>query len=104
MILLGARRQRALLARLILDANRVVRAPVLVESVWGRTVPRHPETALQVVMSRLRSNLGPCGSRIVADAAGYRLDAAPEEVDLLWAEALLHEGRLAVSSEGGPSS
>jgi tetratricopeptide (TPR) repeat protein len=53
------------------------------------------------VMSRLRTNLGPYGSRIVAEAAGYRLDAGPQEVDLLWAESLLHEGRLALAAEEG---
>ena len=64
-IALGAGRQRALLARLILDTNRVVRRSVLVESVWGGALPVHPETALQVVVSRLRTNLGPYGRRIV---------------------------------------
>jgi DNA-binding SARP family transcriptional activator len=100
-ITLGARRQRALLARLILDANRAVRSSVLVESVWGNTLPVHPETALQVVVSRLRANLGPCGARIVAEAAGYRLDAGPQEIDLLWAESLLHDGRLALAGDEG---
>ncbi len=100
-ISLGARRQRALFARLILDANRAVASSVLVESVWGHTLPVHPDTALQVVMSRLRTNLGPYGSRIVAESAGYRLDAGPQEVDLLWAESLLHDGRLALAGGEG---
>ncbi|MDX6566563.1 MAG: hypothetical protein QOE10_2225, partial [Gaiellales bacterium] len=98
-VVLGASRQRAVLARLILDANRTIRSAVLVESVWGEELPLHPETALQVVVSRLRANLGAYGSRIVADAAGYRLDAGPEEVDLLWAESLLHEGRQALAGD-----
>ena len=100
-IALKAGRQRALLARLILDANRVVRRSDLVESVWGGALPVHPETALQVVVSRLRTNLGSNGRRIVAEDAGYRLDARPEEVDLLWAESLLHDGRLALAGEEG---
>ena len=90
-----------LLARLILDTNRVVRRSDLVESVWGGALPVHPETALQVVVSRLRTNLGSNGRRIVAEDAGYRLDARPEEVDLLWAESLLHDGRLALAGEEG---
>jgi DNA-binding SARP family transcriptional activator len=100
-ITVGARRQRALLARLILDTNRVVSRSALVESVWGEVPPVHPETALQVVVSRLRAHLGPCGGRIVAEATGYRLDAGPEEVDLLWAESLLRDGRLALASNEG---
>jgi DNA-binding SARP family transcriptional activator len=102
LIVVGARRQRALLARLILDANRVVGCSPLVDSVWGSAMPVHPEAALQVVVSRLRASLGPCGRRIVADASGYRLEAGPEEIDLLWAESLLRDGRLALASnEGG---
>ncbi|MDQ1509687.1 MAG: hypothetical protein QOG50_1531, partial [Actinomycetota bacterium] len=100
-IILSAGRQRALLARLIIDANRAVRCSDLVESVWGGVLPVHPETALQVVVSRLRTNLGPYGRRIAAEDAGYRLDAGPEEVDLLWAESLLHEGRLALAGDEG---
>src|SRR5947209_4755951 len=100
-IVLRAGRQRALLARLILDANQAVRRADLVESVWGGVLPVHPETALQVVVSRLRTNLGPYGRRIVAEDAGYRLDGGPEEVDLLWAESLLHDGRLALAADEG---
>jgi DNA-binding SARP family transcriptional activator len=100
-IVVGARRQRDLLARLILDTNRVVSRSVLVESVWGEASPAHPETALQVVVSRLRAHLGSYGCRIVAEATGYRLDAGPEEVDLLWAESLLRDGRLALAGNEG---
>jgi DNA-binding SARP family transcriptional activator len=100
-IVVGARRQRALLARLILDTNRVVSGSVLVESVWGEVLPVHPRTALQIVVSRLRANLGPYGSRIVSEATGYRLDAGPEEVDLLLAESLLRDGRLALAGNEG---
>ena len=101
MIVVGARRQRALLARLIIDTNRVVSRSALVESVWGDELPVHPETALHVVVSRLRTTLGPYGSRIVAEATGYRLDAGPDEVDLLLAESLLRDGRLALASNEG---
>jgi DNA-binding SARP family transcriptional activator len=101
-IAVGARRQRALLARLILDTNRVVSRSALVESVWAGVLPLHPETALQVVVSRLRTNLGPYGSRITATATtGYRLEAGPEEVDFLWAESLLRDGRLALAGNEG---
>jgi DNA-binding SARP family transcriptional activator len=98
LIELGAPRQRALLARLILDTNRVVSSSALVDALWSERLPLHPQTALQVVVSRLRANLGRCGSRIVAESTGYRLDAGPEEVDLLLAESLLRDGRLALAS------
>jgi DNA-binding SARP family transcriptional activator len=101
LIVIGAPRQRALLARLILDTNRVVSSSVLVESLWGEDPPLHPQTALQVVVSRLRTNLGPYGNRITAAPTGYRLDAGPEEVDLLLAESLLRDGRLALAANEG---
>jgi DNA-binding SARP family transcriptional activator len=96
---IGAPRQRALLARLILDTNRIVSSSTLVDSLWNEHLPLHPQTALQVTVSRLRANLGPYASRIVAASTGYRLDAGPEEVDLLLAESLLREGRLALASD-----
>ena len=101
LIVIGAPRQRALLARLILDTNRVLSCSVLVESLWGNDLPLHPQTALQVVVSRLRTNLGPYASRIAVAPNGYRLDAGPEEVDLLFAESLLRDGRLALASNEG---
>jgi DNA-binding SARP family transcriptional activator len=98
---IGAPGQRALLARLILDTNRVVSSSSLVEALWSEQLPLHPQTALQVVVSRLRANLGPYGTRIAAASTGYRLDAGPEEVDLILAESLLRDGRLALAGNDG---
>lgn len=94
-------RQRALLALLILHANRVVDRSAVVDCLWGETLPEHPFGALQVVMSRLRSSLGECAQRVVFGHGGYRLDAAPEEVDVFRAEALLRDGRAALGRSEG---
>jgi DNA-binding SARP family transcriptional activator len=91
-----ARRQRGLLALLILHANRVMSSGVLVDGLWGESLPDQPVAALQVVVSRLRSTLGPYGSAIVAEPGGYRLDVGPEETDLSVASALLGDGRAAL--------
>ena len=40
-----------------------------------------PLAALQVVVSRLRTALGPAAERVVAASGGYRLDAGPDETD-----------------------
>ena len=54
------------------------------------------------MVSRLRTSLGPYGGRITAAATtGYRLEAGPEEVDFLWAESLLRDGRLALAGNEG---
>ena len=65
----GARR-RALVARLLLDAGRVVRADALIEDVWDGS-PRPAATAtLQSHISQLRKVLG---DRLQSQAAGYVL-------------------------------
>ena len=65
----GARR-RALVARLLLDADRVVRADALIEDVWDGS-PRPAATAtLQSHISQLRKVLG---DRLQSQAAGYVL-------------------------------
>lgn len=91
---IAAPKPRALLALLILNANRVVGTQVLVDGLWPETLPEVPSAALQVVASRLRSGLGPLArERVVGATGGYRLDAAPDETDVGFAEASLRDGR-----------
>jgi DNA-binding SARP family transcriptional activator len=98
---IAPRKPRALLALLILNANRVIDGSVVMESLWGDVLPEHPSGALQVVVSRLRRSLGACGDRVLFEHGGYRLDAGPEEVDVLRAEALLRDGRAALGINDG---
>jgi len=97
----GAGKQRALLAFLILHANRVLSTAVLVDAVWGEALPGNPSGALQVLVSRLRSGLGPYGERVGAVEGGYRLDVAADETDVGLAEACLREGRVALGGGDG---
>jgi DNA-binding SARP family transcriptional activator len=78
----GAPRQRALLAMLLLDANRAVHPTALIEGIWGEGPPQHPEAALQIVVSRLRAALGPAAPRLVSERGGYRIVVDPDELDL----------------------
>ncbi|ANY06098.1 AfsR/SARP family transcriptional regulator [Pseudonocardia sp. HH130630-07] len=73
-------RLRGLLARLALDAGRVVDTATLVDALWGETPPATPN-ALQSLVTRLRRVLGP--DRVVGAAGGYRLAVAPDRVDAL---------------------
>jgi DNA-binding SARP family transcriptional activator len=75
---LGGPRQRALLAYLLLHANRVVAADRLVEELW-ESPPRDAHAALQNQVSRLRKVLG---DRLVTRAPGYLLRIEPGELDL----------------------
>jgi predicted ATPase/DNA-binding SARP family transcriptional activator len=72
-------RPQALLAALAAHGARPVPADELVELVWGEEPPANGLKSLQVLISRTRSACG--GDAIVRDGAGYRLGAAPEEVD-----------------------
>jgi DNA-binding SARP family transcriptional activator len=95
---LRAGRQRALLALLMLEPNSLITRSSAIDALWGHDLPAHPEAALQIVMSRLRGQLGDYGHRIRAERTGYRLDAGPDEVDVLWAESLLRDGRSALAA------
>jgi predicted ATPase/DNA-binding SARP family transcriptional activator len=72
-------RPQALLAALAARAGRPVGPGELIELVWGDEAPSNGLKSLQVLVSRVRSAIG--ADAIVRDGAGYRLGAAPAEVD-----------------------
>ena len=57
-VALGGRKQRALLAILLLNANRVVSRARLIEELWGEDAVDTSDHALDVQVSRLRKALG----------------------------------------------
>ena len=77
---LGGPRQRALLALLLVDPGRVVRADQLVDELWAGEPPDAAEATLRTYISRLRTALGDAGA-VTATAAGYVLNSPPEAVD-----------------------
>ena len=89
----GQGKQRALLASLLLDANRVVSADRLIAALWGDTAPGTAPKALQVYVSGLRKALG--RERILTRAPGYALRVEPGELDLDRFQELVSEGRRA---------
>ncbi|MFI5958496.1 BTAD domain-containing putative transcriptional regulator [Cryptosporangium sp. NPDC051539] len=93
----GGQRLRAVLARLALDAGRLVTVGALVDAVWGDDPPSGAVNALQSLVSRLRRTL-PEGL-IESLPAGYRVTLAPDAVDALQFERLATAGRR--SLEGG---
>jgi DNA-binding SARP family transcriptional activator/tetratricopeptide (TPR) repeat protein len=76
---LGGERQRAVLAQLLLDANRVVSVDRLVAGVWGDAPPASALASLQNHVGRLRKELG---ARLVTQSPGYLLRIAEGELDL----------------------
>ena len=55
---LGGPKQRAVLAHLILRANRVVQADLLIDGLWGEDPPESARNTLQTYVYRLRKLLG----------------------------------------------
>jgi DNA-binding SARP family transcriptional activator len=92
---LGGRKQRALLALLLLHANGVVPRDRLIDEIWGDEPPETARTALQVYVSQLRKALG--GERIETRAPGYRVRTEPGALDLERFERLVGEGRDALA-------
>jgi predicted ATPase/DNA-binding SARP family transcriptional activator len=93
---LGGAAERALLARLLLEAGRVVPAEHLIDSLWGEDLPGNAANALQGRVSRLRSAFRTVGlpeTLVVSRRPGYLLEVDPDTVDVHRFTRLLHEAR-----------
>jgi len=93
---LSGQKQRALLALLLLDANRVVSTDRIVDALWGEQPPRTAATSLQNFVSQLRKLLG--SDVVVTKPPGYQLRIAPQQLDLERFVRLVDESR----TEGSP--
>src|SRR5829696_7532141 len=92
-IALGGPKQRALLAILLLNADRVVSSDRLIEALWAGEPPAAARHAVEVNVSRLRKSLGVGVSALATRAPGYVLRIEPGELDLQCFERLLAKGR-----------
>jgi predicted ATPase/DNA-binding SARP family transcriptional activator len=87
---LGGPKPRTLLARLLLEPNRVVAYDELVDVLWPHDPPARARHALQVYVSSLRQKLG--ADRIRTEAGGYAVLVDADELDLARFERLADEG------------
>ena len=92
---LGSRKQRALLALLVLRAGTVVPRDRLIDDLWHGSPPPAAAATLRAHISRLRSILG--ASRLVSRAPGYQLVASPDEVDAVRCERRFESARKALA-------
>src|ERR687893_326567 len=80
-------KERAILARLLVDAGRTVPADALLEAAWDGVARDAAARSLAVRVANLRSYLEPGRDRgapsalLVREGPGYRLAIAPEQVD-----------------------
>lgn len=82
---LGPRKQRAVLAVLLLGRGRVVSTTRLIDAVWGDDAPPSAMASVQAYISNLRRVLRAeprARSPIRRQAPGYVLDVSADEVDL----------------------
>ncbi|MFG1661447.1 BTAD domain-containing putative transcriptional regulator [Micromonospora chersina] len=99
MVPLPSRRQRAILARLLLRPGTIVSADALAASAWGDGgQPRDVRTALQIQISRLRLALASTKSRIVTSPPGYRLELESGQVDAQIFEQSVAAARVAAAA------
>jgi YVTN family beta-propeller protein len=98
---LGRGKQRAVLALLVLDANRIVSSDRLIDQLWNGQPPATAATALQGHISGLRKALGP--GVIETRRPGYVLEIEPEQVDLGRFERLREAARSALE-RGDPDT
>jgi YVTN family beta-propeller protein len=88
---LGAGKQRAVLAFLLLHGNEVVATERLIDELWGESPPETARKALQIYVSRLRKALGT--ARIGTHEPGYVLELDPDELDLARFERMVEQAR-----------
>lgn len=89
-------RRRAVLAYLLIHANRPVPAERLVVDLWGEEAPARAVNSLQQAVRRLRGVLPE--ERLVTSASGYRLVLAASELDAARFEQSFQEGREAMEA------
>jgi DNA-binding SARP family transcriptional activator len=101
---LGGAKQRALLALLLLNANRTVRRAQVIDWLWDTEPPRTAGDLVQGYVSRLRQALRryrgaePYSRRLRTEASGYLLQVAPDELDLDRFERLVDQAHQAIAA------
>jgi predicted ATPase/DNA-binding SARP family transcriptional activator len=100
--LVAGDRPQALLAALAARDCRPVRPDELIELVWGEDAPSNGLKSLQVLVSRARNACG--ADAIVRDGAGYRLGAAPGEVDSARLAELAHAAAAALDRDAAAAA
>ena len=91
-------RQLAVLAFLLIHANRVVSADRIVDALWGDEPPESGAKAVAFHVVRIRDALEPGRQRgqlsgiLATEPAGYVLRVAPEQIDAARFERVVAEG------------
>ena len=98
---LGGLKQRALLARLLVTANRTVSVDRLVDDLWGDAVPGTAAKMVQIYVSQLRKLLP--ADVLLTRPPGYLVEVDPEAIDIVRFDRLRRTGRAALEA-GEPAT
>jgi DNA-binding SARP family transcriptional activator len=95
---IDAARQRALLAALLLEPNRVVSVDRLASQIWGDLPPPRARNTVQSLVLRLRRAITPTstgknGGVLITRPPGYLLTVEPGQLDLRNFDDLFDRGR-----------
>jgi DNA-binding SARP family transcriptional activator len=93
---LGGPKQRALLAFLLLHANKPVSRDRLIDALWGDSPPPSASESLDTYIYRLRKLVG--HDRLARRGSGYLLSAEPGELDAGRFELLVAKGSQAADA------
>ncbi|MGW0436758.1 AfsR/SARP family transcriptional regulator [Micromonospora sp. NPDC003197] len=96
-VALGRRRERMLLALLLLETGSAVPPDRLADLLWDDDPPATARASLHTHVSRLRAVLTPFDVQLLSTATGYRVDVHPEQVDAHLFRTLI--GRAQASSD-----
>lgn len=94
-VVLGAGRQRALLALLLLHENQHLSTERLIDELWGERAPATAAKIVQNHVSQLRRALG--DGRLRTSGRGYVLEVEPGALDLDRFDSLVSEGSTALA-------
>jgi DNA-binding SARP family transcriptional activator len=87
-------KERALLALLLVNANRTLALDGIVDELWGEDVPETAPKMVQIYVSHLRKALPP--EMLHTRPPGYALVIEPDQLDLHRFEQLVAEARAAL--------
>jgi DNA-binding SARP family transcriptional activator len=90
-LVLGGRKQRAVLAALLLHRGEIVSTDRMIDELWGERPPASAAKTVQVYISNLRKALG--DGVLVTRGRGYVLEAEHGQLDVDRFETLVTEGR-----------
>jgi DNA-binding SARP family transcriptional activator len=97
---LGAPKQRALLAILLLHVGEIVPTDQLIDLLWGDRPPRTAAHSIQIYVSELRRILAPIfgDQPILTRPPGYLLDVPADRVDAKRFERMVGDGARLLAS------